>query len=91
MADRHVLTAFRDVLEHSPFVFPASPQQFYKEWGLTGHSPHSTGSDMARFAGERAGFTETDARELGHWLRDKNAPQADPRRVPGAPQPGQRC
>ena len=89
MADRHVLTAFRDVLEHSPFVFPASPQQFYKEWGLTGHSPHSTGSDMARFAGERAGFTETDARELGHWLRDKNAPQADPRRVPGAPQRGQ--
>ena len=30
-------------------------------------------------------FAETDARELGHWLRDRNAPQPDPRMVPGAP------
>ena len=88
MAERHVLTAFRDILEHSSFVFPSTPKAFYEEWGLRGHSPHSTGSDMCRFAGERAGFTETDAREAGHWLRDKNAPQADPRRVPGAPTRG---
>ena len=43
--------------------------------GITGHSIHGTGADMARFLGEQAGFVEGDARELGHWLRDKNAPQ----------------
>ena len=89
LPDTQVLTAFRDILEHSSFKFPGSPKEFYDEWALRGHSPHSTGSDMARFAGQRAGFNETDAREFGHWLRDKNAPQADPRRVPGAPTRGQ--
>ena len=29
-------------------------------------------------------FTEADARRIGHWLRDKNAPQPDPRQA-GAP------
>ena len=85
----HMLKAFRDVLESSPFRFPEPPAVFYERWGLTGHSPHSTGSDMARFIGWRGGFVETDARELGHWLRDKKAPQPDPRQVPGAPQRGQ--
>ena len=89
LPDSQVLTAFRDILEHSPFKFQASPKEYYDEWALRGHSPHSTGSDMARFAGHRAGFNENDARELGHWLRDKSAPQADPRRVPGAPTRGQ--
>lgn len=89
MPKDHVLKAFRDVLETSPFVFPEPPAAFYARWHLRGHSPHSTGSDMARFIGTRGGFCETDARELGHWLRDKNAPQPDPRRVPGAPTRGQ--
>ena len=89
LPDSQVLTAFRDILENSSFRFPTTPKAFYQEWALRGHSPHSTGSDMARFTGRRAGFDETDARELGHWLRDKNAPQADPRRVPGAPTRGQ--
>ena len=31
------------------------------------------------------GFSEPDTRELGHWLRGKNAPQPDPRQVPGEP------
>ena len=30
-------------------------------------------------------FREEDARAMGHWLRDKNAPQPDARMVPGAP------
>jgi len=55
---------------------------------ITGHSPHATGADMCRFMGERAGFSTTDAREAGHWLRDRNAAQPDPRRVPGAPTRG---
>ena len=33
---------------------------------------------MARFLGAEGGFAEGDARELGHWLRDKNAPQQRP-------------
>ena len=81
LAEQHVLPAFRDILESSPFVFPCAPAVFYERWGLRGHSPHSTGADMARFVGRRGGFDETDARELGHWLRDKNAPQPDPRRA----------
>ena len=89
LSDAHALKAFRDVLEHSAFVFPEAPAAFYQRWGLRGHSPHSTGSDMARFIGWRGGFSETDARELGHWLRDREAPQPDPRRVPGAPRRGQ--
>ena len=34
-------------------------------------------------------YCEADARAMGHWLRDKNAPQEDPRKVPGAPRRGQ--
>ena len=64
----------------------------YAAMGLSTHSFHGTGPDMARFMGS-AGlpFVENDARELGHWLRDKNAPQhqQDPRMVPGAPSRGQ--
>ena len=52
--------------------------------GITTHSPHGTGPDMARFMGEAGGFTEGDARALGHWLRDRNAPQE-------AARPGQRA
>ena len=33
-------------------------------------------------------YCESDARAMGHWLRDKNAPQEDPRKVPGGPRRG---
>ena len=52
---------------------------------VTTHPFHGTGPDMARFMGPEQGFHEHDARALGHWLRDRNAPQPDPRRVPGRP------
>ena len=50
---------------------------------ITTHSPHGSGADMARFLGADHGFSESDARALGHWLRDRNAPQETPR--PGRP------
>ena len=48
----------------------------YTALGITTHSFHGSGPDMARLVGSNGGpFLEHDARELGHWLRDKNAPQ----------------
>ena len=58
--------------------------------GMTAHSLHGSLSDYARFIGEfpeapfplppplRRGFTRTEVRELGHWLRDKNEPDDVP-------------
>ena len=48
----------------------------YARLGVTTHSPHGTGADMIRFMMSLGlPFTEEDARRLGHWLRDRNAPQ----------------
>ena len=48
----------------------------YAELGVTTHSPHGSGADMVRFMGANGlPFEEKDACALGHWLRDKNAPQ----------------
>ena len=56
---------------------------------LTTHSVHGTGSDMVRVMSHMGyAYCETDARAMGHWLRDKNAPQEDPRKVPGGPRRG---
>ena len=43
---------------------------------MTTHSPHGTGADMVRYMGAVGlPFGEPDARALGHWMRDRNAPQ----------------
>ena len=48
----------------------------YAALGVTTHSPHGTGADMVRvMMSFGLPFTEEDARRLGHWLRDRNAPQ----------------
>ena len=48
----------------------------YTALGVTTHSPHGTGADMVRvMMSFGLPFTEEDARRLGHWLRDRNAPQ----------------
>lgn len=58
--------------------------------GMTTHSFHGTWPDMSRFMRARGyEYSEPDARSLGHWLVDRNAPQPDPRRVPGAPRRNQ--
>ena len=51
----------------------------YKQLAITTHSFHGTGPDMARFLG----FPEHEARQLGHWLRDRNAASAEPQAAPG--------
>jgi hypothetical protein len=48
----------------------------FKALGVTTHSPHGTGSDMVReMASLGLPWSEPDARALGHWLRDRNAPK----------------
>ena len=87
MRERDVLPAMRDIASQAPLCMAAAE---FDALQLTGHSPHTTGCDMVRFAGERAGFSmPADARAIGHWLRDRNAQQPDPRRVRGAPTRGQ--
>jgi len=51
--------------------------------GITAHSAHGTGADLVRFLGERHGFTTTDQRIAGHWLRDRNAARETPVRPVG--------
>jgi hypothetical protein len=85
MTKPHARKALRDLLAQPPLGL--TPAEF-KELRITTHSPHGTGADMARFMGVQRGWLEPFARQLGHWMRDKNAPQEDPRRVPGEPQRG---
>lgn len=59
----------------------------FKALRITGHSIHGTGADMARFLGEAGGFAEGDARALGHWLRDRNAPTEAPAARGGGARP----
>ena len=83
----HARCALRDLLSLAPLRMSEAE---FKALHLTTHSPHGSGADMLRFMGERHshGFGEADARAIGHWLADKNAPQQDPRFVPGAPKRG---
>ena len=52
---------------------------------ITMHSFHGSGPDLVRFLGATAGvtqsFTEIDIRRIGHWLRDRNAPEETVTRV----------
>ena len=80
-------SALRDSLAQPPLCMSKAE---FDVLNITTHSWHGTVPDMIRFLaalGLPAGrpFTEPDARAAGHWLRDKNAPQPDPRQVPGAP------
>ena len=80
-------SALRDILAQPPLCMSKAE---FDVLNITTHSWHGTIPDMIRFMvahGLPVGrpFTEPDARAAGHWLRDKNAPQPDPRQVPGAP------
>ena len=74
--------ALQDLLSMEPLCMS---KQEYKELHITTHSPHGSGADMARFMGVGRGWLEPHARQLGHWRRDRNAPQEGPAKVPGAP------
>ena len=65
--------ALADLMGLAPLCMTAAE---YASLGITTHSPHGTGADMVRFMGAHSmPWGEEDARALGHWLRDKNAPQ----------------
>lgn len=75
-----------------PWLPPGSAaQRAVRALKITAHSSHGTPADMSRFMGSKRGWTEEHARQLGHWLRDRNAPQPDPRlggKPTGAPRRG---
>jgi hypothetical protein len=85
MPKDHARSSLRDMLAQAPLRMSKAE---FDALRITTHSPHGTGPDMVRFMGLQRGWTEPMARQLGHWQRDKNAPQEDPRKVPGAPQRG---
>ena len=49
----------------------------FDELLLTFHGFHGAGADLVRYLSSLPGydFSEGDIRAIGHWLRDKNAPQ----------------
>ena len=53
--------------------------------GITMHSFHGSGPDLVRFLSSSTGlseaFSEIDARRIGHWLRDRAAPEETVSRV----------
>ena len=57
----------------------------FNELGITMHSFHGSGPDLVRFLGSTAGlseaFSDIDARRIGHWLRDRSAPEETVSRV----------
>ena len=64
---------FGQLMAMPPLCMPA---EAFKALGVTTHSPHGTGSDMVReMASLGLPWSEPDARALGHWLRDRNAPK----------------
>ena len=85
MPKAHGLKALQDLCSMAPLCMSEAE---FKALNITSHSSHGTGSDMGRFMGVSRGWTEPMCRQLGHWLHDKNAPQADPRKVAGAPKRG---
>jgi len=84
----HARQALRDICRQPPLCMSDAE---FDAIHLTTHSVHGTGPDMVRTMIHVGGYEycEADARAMGHWLRDKNAPQEDPRKVPGAPRRGQ--
>ena len=75
------ITALQDLMAMAPLRMPFSE---WRRLGLTGHSIHGSGADLIRFLGADCGFQEGDARAVGHWLRDKNAPAPGGRERPHA-------
>jgi len=67
-----VIAALRDLCSLPPLSMTGEE---FDALRLSMHSPHGTGADMTRFMGTELEFEEKDARAMGHWLRDKNAPQ----------------
>ena len=81
----------RDVLKEILTLPPLSlTKEEVKSLSIQGHSCHGSPSDWARVIGPNPqpcfptahgevfpGFDEADARALGHWLRDANAPDAE--------------
>ena len=69
----------------APLCMPADEFRALK---ITTHSPHGTGTDMVRFLASHGMPFDVvfDGSAIGHWLRDKNAPQQkrDLTRPPGA-------
>ena len=84
MPPAKALPALRAICAMEPLRMSAAE---FKALGLTGHSIHGTGADMARFLGDACGFAEGDARALGHWLRDRNAPAEAPAARGGGARP----
>ena len=76
------ITTLQDLMAMPPLRMPFSE---WRHLGLTGHSIHGSGADLIRFLGADFGFQEGDARAVGHWLRDKNAPAPGGRERPNAP------
>ena len=74
--------AFRELCTMAPLRMTVVE---FEELAISTHSPHGTGADLVRFAASvgQPGWSEPDARAMGHWLRDKNAPQPDPRAAKG--------
>jgi hypothetical protein len=79
----HARSALRDICAQPPLCMP---EEEFAELHLTTHSIHGTACDLVRFlAAVGLPFSEPDARATGHWLADRNAPQPDARKIPGAP------
>ena len=72
MPPAKALPALRQLCAAAPLRMTAKE---FGDLGITGHSIHGTGADMARFIGSELGFDDADARMLGHWRRDKEAQQ----------------
>ena len=70
----HARMALVDLCAMAPLCM--SPEEF-KAMGFTTHSPHGTGTDMMRYMGELAGFSQSDRRRIGHWLADPKAAAED--------------
>jgi hypothetical protein len=75
------ITALQDLMAMAPLRMPFSE---WRHLGLKGHSIHGSGADLIRFLGADCGFREGDARAVGHWLRDRNAPAPGGRERPNA-------
>ena len=76
------LPLLRALCELEPLSMGAAE---FDSLGITMHSFHGSGPDLVRFLGSSTGlseaFSEIDARRIGHWLRDRSAPEETVTRV----------
>ena len=85
---KDIRQALKDILALPPLSLSESE---IKDLDIKGHSCHGTPSDWSRVIGPNPlpvfpsipnellpGFSECEARALGHWLRDANAPEGNP-------------